>query len=179
MQLPLFEVQTPIRTRRVLPSVGRAKAPVDTPQPQTIIKRAIDVLGSIDIDVYSTSGSTPAKLRLTPDDNALAQAWQGRIWMSGVPGRSTEKWVDKLCEEYEQGGVTSAVALVPARLNTRWWKKLARYPFCAITGYVEMVKPDGSSGKLSTPSAAVYLGPQISRFDTVFATLGTIYIPYS
>ena len=179
MQLPLFEVQTPVRNRRVIPSVGRAKAPVDTPQPQTIIKRAIDVLGIIDVDVYNTADSTPAKLRIRPEENALSMAWQGRVWMSGLPGRSIEKWVDKLCEEYEQGGVTSAIALVPARLNTRWWKKLARYPFCAITGYVEMLKPDGASKKLSTPSAAVYFGPQISRFDTVFATLGTIYIPYS
>lgn len=181
MQLPLFEVQVPARYRKLPPAVnGRAKpAPVTAPQPQIIIERAIDVLGSIDLDVYSTIATLPAKNRYTPQDDALAQAWRGRVWMSGVPGRSIEKWVDKLNQEYEHGEVLAAVALLPARVNAKWWRKLAAYPFCGIHGLVEMVKPDGTKTKLSTPSAVVYWGQQLTRFATVFSKLGTIYIPYS
>jgi hypothetical protein len=177
MQLPLFEVQTPIRTRRVTP-LPRPTQPTLSPQPQLIIRSALDVLGAFDLDVYST-GESSAKQRLGPDDNGLGQAWRGRVWMSGLPGRQIEKWVDKLCHEYEHGEVTAAIALLPARLNTRWWKKIARYPFCAITGQVVLIKADGSTGRVATPSAVIYLGPQISRFDTAFSPFGTIYIPYS
>lgn len=177
MQLPLFEEQANARTRR-----GTAKpkplmpAP---PQPRVILSRAVEALGGIDMDVYSVFPESPAKERILPEYNGLTQAWRGRVWMGNVPGRALEKWIDKLYDEYENGGVLSAVALLPARFNAHWWNKIAAYPFCALTTRIEMTKPDGSTTKMTTPSVVAYLGPQPSRFATAFANLGVIYIPYN
>jgi hypothetical protein len=181
MQLPLFELQLPVRYRKLTSaSNGRTeKLPPPAPQPQIILQKVLEVLGGIDLDVYSTMPDLPAKARFLPQDKGLTHAWRGRVWLSNVPGRALDKWIDKLCAEYEHGEVLAAMALLPARFNTPWWPKLATLPFCAIQGRIEVVKPDGSKGKLTTPSAVVYWGPQLTRFATVFAKLGTIYIPYS
>jgi hypothetical protein len=183
MQLPLFEVYAPNRKRTPTASKTSAGSPsvVTLLHPQQILERAISVLGAVDLDVYSLIPNSSAKQVFMPRQDGLRQEWRGRIWMHGVPGRSLERWIDKLCDSYEsdEGTVTSAIALLPARLNARWWLRLAKYPFCAVQNGVATLKPDGTTAKMSNPATVVYWGPQLSRFASVFVELGPVYIPYS
>lgn len=182
MQLPLFD-ESSSRARRNATAKGASPSPSKPTlaQPQQIVRCAIDVLGAIDLDIYSSTFDLNAQKRLPATAASLHQPWAGRIWMHGIPVRTLDKWVDRLCSEFENehSAVLSAVALLPAKTNTLWWRRLAAYPFCAIQGAVETVKPDGRQSAMVTPYVAVYWGSQLARFASVFAPLGPIYIPYS
>lgn len=183
MQLPLFEVYAPNRKRTpaVAKVASRGRSGDTLLHPQQILERAISVLGAVDLDVYSLLPNSPARHIFTPRQDGLHQEWRGRVWLHGVPGRSLDRWIDKLCDSYEsdEGTVTSAIALLPARLNTVWWLRLAKYPFCAVQNGVATLKADGSVARMSNPAAVVYWGPQLARFASVFGELGPVYIPYS
>jgi len=187
-QLPLFDGSVPVQPNRnhkhkPQSDLSYSSARNEWQTPQSIIEHAVTALGSIDLDPCSTSkydARVPAKWHFTAEDNSLAQHWEGRVWLNPPYGRAITPWIEKLHTEYESGGVTAAVVLVPARTDTRWWQELADYPYCALRGRVQFVREDtGKKGHPSFPSAAVYLGPQLSRFATAFADIGTIYIPYN
>lgn len=178
VQLPLFDTtQTNNRARKSgnVPSV-RAAAP--NLQTKAIIQKVLEVLGTIDQDVNAGILDTPANVRFTLADNPLQQHWEGRVWVNLPPGHSTARWVKKLQHDYEFGGVTSALAMLPARMNTVWWATIANYPLCAISSRIEVLKPNGTKSRLANAAVIIYMGPQLTRFATAFNKLGPIYIPY-
>jgi hypothetical protein len=179
MQLPLFDKpELYRRAQRTAQTVQRTNNAAKQPQLQPIIECVVGVLGTIDLDPHCTVPSIPSKLQYTSRERGLAKTWRGRVWLNAPNGRTTMKWVDKLITEYEQGDVTEAIAMFPARTNTDWWKALAKYPFCTLFGKVTYLKPDGSTGASATPHIVVYMGSQMAKFATKFNKLGTIYIPY-
>jgi phage N-6-adenine-methyltransferase len=189
MQLPLFDHVQIAQNGRVKKQPGHARpvlsysaARNDWQTPQQIIDHAIVALGAIDLDPCSNTESepvVPAKRYFTAEDNSLSQPWEGRTWLNPPYGRAIAPWIEKLCYEYENGGVTAAIVLVPARTDTQWWHRLECYPYCAIRGRVKFIRStDGKRGYPAFPSAVVYLGPQLARFAGAFAEIGTIYIPY-
>jgi phage N-6-adenine-methyltransferase len=187
-QLPLFD-NVPVRQNghgmrkkpghaRPLPTYEIARNNWQTPQ--QILEHVIAALGAIDLDPCSSDDPTvPAKVHYTIEHNSLSRPWEGRVWLNPPYGRAIGAWIDKLCDEYENGGVTAAIALVPARSDTQWWQRLSAYPYCAIHGRIKFIKTDGKTGHPNFPSAAVYLGPFMTRFAGAFADLGTIYAPYN
>ncbi len=187
MQLPLFEIGASRNAKRSEKREGKiipfSSARNHWQTPQTIIEHAVAALGRIDLDPCSTSKNdphVPAAQHLVPEDNSLEQPWQGRVWLNPPFGRAITPWIEKVCVEYEHGGVTAAIVLVPARTDTNWWQYLTAYPYCAIRGRVQFIREDDSHKTQPTfPSAAVYLGPQLDRFAGAFADIGTIYIPYN
>jgi hypothetical protein len=175
-QLPLFE--TPKSEER-----PRKPAPEPTivsdewPTPDRIMALAIEVLGAIDLDPCSDSKgapTTPARHRYR-SETGLKYRWHGRVWLNAPSGRVIEKWVNKLVGEYENGDVTGAIALLPARPETQWWQLVARYPVCLIRGRLHF--PDAERAA-SYPSAVLYLGPLLTRFASTFGAVGTIYTPF-
>jgi phage N-6-adenine-methyltransferase len=189
MQLPLFESQfAPSRNGKAreerhpanLLSYDSARNHWRTPQ--EIIDQALKVLGAVDLDPCCTNKANPAvpaRMYYDMEDHSLSQTWSGRIFLNPPYGRQITHWIDKLCYEYEDGGVTAAIALVPARTDTEWWQKLSNYPYCAIRGRVKFVREDGKKSQPPYPSAVVYMGPFLTRFDEAFSKLGTIYMPYN
>ncbi len=178
MQLPLFEKkpdEVPKSPARPTPD-----KPIDNQwaTPERIVEHAVDVLGAIDLDPCSDSKgapSTPAKRRYRLDDNPLSLRWQDRVWLCPPSGRAIVKWVNKLVNEYETGDVTAAIALLPARPDTQWWQRVARYPICLIRGRLHYAN---SPRPASYASAVIYLGPFFTRFASSFSPLGTIYTPF-
>lgn len=55
--------------------------------------------------------------------DGLAQEWGGTVWCNPPYGRQIGDWVRKAAEEAERGAVV--VALVPARVDTKWWNNYA------------------------------------------------------
>jgi hypothetical protein len=143
--------------------------------PAIIIAPTLACLGEIDLDPCSDGGdppNVPAHAHYTAADDGLVHPWQGRIYMNPPYGREIGDWVEKLCTEHEAGRVTEAIALLPSRTDTQWWKRLRTYPVCFVQGRLTFV---GSQDPAPFPSAVFYLGQDTARFCCAFGHLGDIY----
>lgn len=148
----------------------------DTPEwytPKRIVEAVVSVLGAIDLDPCADAGhGIPAADHFTQSDDGLSQPWKGRIYMNPPYGREIVAWIEKLAEEFRYGNVTEAIALVPARVDTTWWRKLPHREWLAVTGRLSFSDHENPA---PFPSAVCYLGPNWSRFREVFGPLGDGY----
>src|SRR4030095_489748 len=146
----------------------------DTPEhytPADILDAVIACLGTIDLDPCSNSHESPnvpATQHFTSADDGLSQCWHGKVFMNPPYGREIAKWIEKLCNEYEAGRVSEAIALVPARTDTDWWDQLVDgYKFvCFVHGRLTFI---GNEEVAPFPSAVIYLGTEWGRFYHAFA----------
>lgn len=150
----------------------------ETPEwytPPEVIACVVLALGGIDLDPCSNSKDAPripAARHFTVEDDGLAQPWSGRVYMNPPYGREIGDWIAKLAAEHGAGRVTEAIALVPARTDTGWWRALpARYA-CFVTGRLTFSDHDNAA---PFPSAALYLGDNPERFVAAFADLGDLW----
>lgn len=152
----------------------------ETPEhytPQEIIEAVVAVLGGIDLDPCSNSHenpNVPAATHYTREDNGLAQVWRGVTYMNPPYGREIGAWVDKLVQSYSAGTVPEAIALVPARVDTQWWKTLIDCCtfFCFVEGRLSFGGNDGGSAPF--PSAIVYFGQNCGAFYYTFSEIGRV-----
>jgi hypothetical protein len=83
-------------------------------------KWVFDALGvKFDLDVASSNSgfiSVPAEKRYTPEDDGLAQPWNGFVWMN-PPFSKPTPWVDKFIEH------GNGIALLPFTRG-QWWQRL-------------------------------------------------------
>ena len=148
--------------------------------PRPILERVVRTLGEIDLDPCSNPGDSPnvpARAHYTREDNGLLLPWLGRIYMNPPYGREIGAWVAKLLSEYQAGRVSSALALVPARVDSKWFASLYGFPVCFSSGRLRFSNPSGeSSGSAPFPSAMVFLGMDWGAFFREFETLGRLYV---
>lgn len=142
--------------------------------PDHIIERVFAVLEDIDLDPCADPDlSIAAGQHFTAETDGLAHEWRGRVYMNPPYGDGIGVWVRKLITEFEVGNTTEAIALVPARIDTQWWKPLAsRFVWCGIEGRLRF---SGSQDSAPFPSALFYLGGRPERFAREFADLGLVY----
>jgi len=144
--------------------------------PNGIIFRVIKAMGGIDTDPCSNSHETPtvpAATHYTIEDDGLAQEWKGRVYMNPPYGREIAEWVDYLFEQYKCGNTTEAIALVPSRTDTAWFRVLRDFPHCFIWGRLNF---SDSGNAAPFPSMAVYLGGNMDGFISAFKDIGDIYV---
>jgi DNA-binding transcriptional LysR family regulator len=96
------------------------------------------------------------------------------VWLNPPYGDQIGQWTRHLVEEYEAGNVDAALALLPARPDTQWFRPLFDYPRCWVFGRLRF-----GDGRESAPfpSVVVYLGPDVARFRAVFGTIGYVDVP--
>ena len=144
--------------------------------PPEIIESVLEVFdGEIDTDPCSNSHekpNVPAKTLFTKEDNGLNQEWFGRTYMNPPYGDVLPQWIEKVVNEYLNGGVTEAIVLVPNRSDTRWYRMIHDYPFCAIDG---RLKFSGSKNSATFPSVVFYLGENVKGFFEAFERHGSIF----
>lgn len=165
-----------------VPVVVKSKMDVhfssETPEhytPKEIIDAAISCMGAIDLDPCSnshTNPNVPAAAHYTRDDDGLAHTWHGSVYMNPPYGREIIDWVEKLATSYEKGDIQEAIALVPARTDTKWWSMLRDYPVCLVQGRLKF--GDAENGA-PFPSAVFYLGENVSEFYYAFSGIGDIW----
>jgi phage N-6-adenine-methyltransferase len=147
--------------------------------PEHLMKAVWATLGPIELDPASSAAANAivrADRFFTIEDNGLRQQWLARtVFMNPPYGDVIGEWVARLAEAYENGHVGAALALVPARTDTGWFRRLRAYPRCFITGRIKFWTPDGSDNSAPFPSAVFYLGDDMPRFASAFAPLGDIY----
>lgn len=145
--------------------------------PPEIVKSAVTVLGRIDLDPCSNSKTdpiVPAAAHYTAEDDGLTLPWRGTVYMNPPYGRGIGLWIDKFCAAYSLGQVSAAIALVPARTDTRWWQRLngPRPLVCFVAGRLAFL---GNRQSAPFPSAVVYLGSDLAAFYREFGSHGEIY----
>ena len=146
--------------------------------PTHIVQSVLRILKTIDVDPCCNSRSTPnipAKRLYTKAENGLKQTWNGRVYMNPPYGRGIQEWVEKLHNEYKAKNIIEAIALVPSRTDTKWFKILRQYPRCFIEGRLKFSHAKNSA---PFPSVVVYLGANLAGFVEEFSTLGDIFTLY-
>jgi len=149
----------------------------ETPEwytPPKIIERAVLVMGAIDLDPCSNEGdpAIPAAQHFTQAEDGLRQLWGGRVYMNPPYGREIGDWVEHLCKQYELGEVDEAIALVPARTDTKWFRRFRAYPRCFVWGRLRF---SGHETGAPFPSMVVYLGRYWRKFLAAFSDIGDVY----
>ena len=142
--------------------------------PPETIHLVLDVLGQIDLDPASNAGepNVPALRHYTKQDDGLSLPWAGRVFLNPPYGNDLAKWTSLLCEEFEKGTLTEAIALLPARTDTAWFRGLAKYPRCFLQGRLKFL---GAKSSAPFPSMLVYLGARPGVFWKVFSNTGGVY----
>ena len=151
---------------------------VDHRTPHRILDAVVKTLGRIDLDPCSNPGipHVPCKTRYTEFYNGLIQTWSGRVFMNPPYKRYViNKWVDKLVESYESGEVGEAIALVPARTDTKWFRMFGDFPICFVHGRLRFVNPGNDNNPAPFPSAIVYMGNRVDEFYHCFTEIGSIW----
>ncbi len=142
--------------------------------PKEILDRVVRALGRIDLDPCSNAGkNVPARKHYTQADDGLAKEWGGKVYMNPPYGRPIVAWVEKLVDEHASGRVTEAIALVPARVDTDWFRKFRDFAICFVDG---RLKFSGHENSAPFPSAVVYLGGDIDKFHSVFLDTGDTWV---
>ena len=68
---------------------------------------ALDARYHFDTDVCARAENAKCKRFFSPEEDGLAQEWQGVCWMNPPYGREIGKWVRKAYETSLRGGVRS------------------------------------------------------------------------
>lgn len=142
--------------------------------PRHILDAVVAAMGAIDLDPCAEPAkSVPASRHYTEADDGLGRPWTGRVYMNPPYGRVIGAWVDKLGDEFDEGNVTEAVALVPARTDTSWFAHLPWTMAAFITGRLSFSDHENAA---PFPSAACYLGSNADAFAKAFIGLGIVAV---
>lgn len=115
----------------------------------------IQAVGPFDLDPCAAPEPRPwptATRHITLPDDGLAAEWSGLVWCNPPFGPEAGRWLER-CADYG-----NAVALVPARTETRWfvaqvWKRAHAVLF--LYGRPHFHRPDGSRGKANSGAPIV------------------------
>lgn len=143
--------------------------------PPIIVARVLDFFDEIDLDPCSNSRETPnvpATRHFTKADDGLSRRWSGRVYMNPPYGREIGQWVSKLCDEYERRNIEAGIALLPARTDTDWFRRLRDYALCFIDGRLTFI---GAANAAPFPSLLAYVGDEVARYAEVMADLGDVW----
>lgn len=161
--------------------------------PPKYIDAARRVMKSIDLDPCSrpdVNKRIGATVFWTKDDDCLKDmSWMTRtgfycpmnVWMNPPYTREAGTalpYVERLVEEFQNGGIKQAIVLVNASVSTRYFHLAmdAAQAMCLFgPGRIQFLKPDGTVG--DSPRYAntfFYFGGFRGRFETVFSQYGKV-----
>lgn len=146
--------------------------------PEYLIERVRSLLGGIDVDPCTSveaNATVQAAEFYTKVDDGLAQDWQGRVYLNPPYGDTIRDWVEKLCAGFESGAITQAVALVPARTDTVWFRLLRQHPRCFLHGRLQFSGPGDRGNSATFPSCVVALGIDAAELARAFEGIGDTY----
>ncbi len=145
--------------------------------PPEVLRRVCRV-GRIALDPCGNDTSiVPARLRLTASTLGgcgLAQQWhvRGLVYVNPPYGRAIADWVNKIDFEAQVG--TEIVALLPARIDTKWFAKVWRAPaLCFWRGRITFLGADSGA---PFPSVVAYWGQRVGRFASAFHSAGHLVL---
>jgi ParB family chromosome partitioning protein len=166
--------------RQARAHIARATGDPEWYTPQEYITAARDVLGGIDLDPASNPVAqerVQAALYYTVEQDGLAQAWSGRVWLNPPYAHPlVEQFTDKLVTEYRAGAITAAIMLVNNATDTIWWQKAseASSAICFPQGRIRFERACGKPGSPLQGQSVLYFGGGVDRFSSTFETFGRV-----
>lgn len=155
--------------------------------PPGIMVRARGVLGRIDLDPASCDDANAivcAHRFYTKADDGLNKPWNAQaLWLNPPYGRQAGAWVAKLIAEVKCGNVRSALLLVNATTDRKWFRPLWEHHLCFPYTRIQFVDRAGTPGPNPTHgSCIVSLSHtrgvrQITAFRREFGSIGHIVAP--
>ncbi len=96
------------------------------------------------------------------------------VFVNPPYGRELKAWAAKMAAERD----CAIVALVPARVDTAWWRELNPLAWCALSGRVKFLDSEGKEQDAAPfPSAVCLLHATqlLGKFVEVFSERGPVY----
>lgn len=178
LDLPAATHDAHERRTHIMRVMGSSESP-EWYTPQHVIDRVLKVFGGeIDLDPCSNSddpalANVRASRYFTQHTDGLSQPWcvrdYTRVYMNPPYGDEIPPWIDRLIEAYEDEEIGEAIALVPGRIDTAWFRPLWKYAICAVYGRLRF---SGVENSAPFPSVIVYMGPNVDRFKKEFGDIG-------
>jgi hypothetical protein len=151
--------------------------------PAVYIEAARDVLGGIDLDPASSAlanETVKAGRFFTVDDDGLASPWHGRVWLNPPYGGLAGEFIERLVDEYENGDIDAAVALVNAHCtDTTWFQRLWSHTLCFTNHRINFAAGTTDRSGSTHGSVFAYLGSAPEVFAANFATFGAVVSRWS
>lgn len=97
----------------------------------------IHQLGTFDLDPCGFPGHQTATRLICLPDCGLSATWEGRVWLNPPYGREQREWLAKL-QAHGNG-----IALVFARLETKWIQPFLQGGFFSIRGRISFLNEQG------------------------------------
>lgn len=147
--------------------------------PKIYVDAAREVLGGIDLDPASCEAANEivqATKIFTKEDNGLAQAWGGRVWLNPPYGGMSGPFTQKLISHYLDGNVSKAILLLNSNAtDTKWFRPLWDYMLCFTNHRIKFLSPPGTKKSNSTHgNVFVYFGPDEEKFGIIFQKFGAV-----
>lgn len=148
--------------------------------PAIHVESARAVLGAIDLDPASSefaNATVQADRIFTQEDNGLDLEWSGRVWLNPPYSQpAISQFSEKLSSEWEQGRITSAIALTHNYTDTKWFHRLAKtcQAICFTKGRIGFQSPSGKTAAPTQGQAFFYFGDDPKKFADEFSRHGFV-----
>lgn len=122
----------------------------------------LDSSFNFDIDVCAVQATAKCEKFFSPEEDGLAQKWEGMCWMNPPYGREQIKWIKKAYEEFKNE-TSKIVCLIPARPDTKVWQDIIfknANAICFIKGRLKFGKSKDSA---PFPSALIVFDNDITE----------------
>ena len=163
----------------MIPKVMVSTGNVEHYTPRYVWSRALDCLGTIDLDPASDGVNIPAEKHFTRADDGLSKQWFGNIWLNPPFGPGVDLWFEKLRDEHRSGRVRSAVVLWKSATETRGWQILIGmssrvcFPYKRIP-FLGPQNKGANKGPAFSP-ALFYIGRNPANFEDAFKDIGDVW----
>lgn len=117
----------------------------------------VNELGEFDLDPCGFKSHKTARMIYQLPVNGLESTWDGRIWLNPPYGKEQQKWLERM-QDHKSG-----IALIFARLETKWIQPFLTNGFFQIEGRLSFLKEDFTS---DTNAGTGSILIPFSRFDT-------------
>ena len=117
----------------------------------------INELGEFGLDPCGFPNHKTAKYLVCSPNDGLSSIWYGRVWLNPPYGKEQQRWLEKFMVH------GSGIALIFARLETKWIQPFLKNGFFQIEGRIKFLKSDFTED--SNAGTGSILIPA-SRYDT-------------
>ena len=149
--------------------------------PPAIIEAARRAMGGIDLDPAScalANENVKANAFYTKEDDGLAQAWRGRVWMNPPYAQPLiAEFCNAIIKHIECRAVTQACVLVNNGTETAWGQQLLSNcsAACFPKSRIRFIDKEGNpSGAPLQGQMICYFGVNVEDFAREFSILGAV-----
>jgi len=163
-----------------------ARNPNDWHTPVEFIEAARKVMGSIDLDPFSSvqaNSRVNAAHFFTQADDAFETSWARHdirtVWMNppyskGLAGQAVQRFI----EQYDYGAFEQAIVLMNAGTDTAWYHDMinrAAVVTCLTKGRISFEDAGGKASSGNTKGQVFfYIGKRVQKFRQIFRQFGAV-----